>query len=154
MNFGAKPDLNNGELVKPEDDIEDDEAETVQEQLFMEAFKNCMTPVQLACVLGFDDIVEYLVMVAQADPNLQTKVKGYTTVHLCVLANKPEIIIDLLQRFGAFPMLEDRQGRALLELVYQYMPSYLETFQTILEKMSVGITNVDHLNIVEDDRQI
>lgn len=113
----------------------------------MEAFKNSMTPLQLAAVLGYDDIVEYLCLECAADPNLQTKTKGYASIHLCVLANRPEMIIDLLQKYGAFPMLEDRQGRTLLDLVYQYVPSYLETFQNILESMSVKTVNVAHFNI-------
>jgi len=33
-----------------------------------------------------------------ANPNLQTKIKGYSCLHLAVLANKPEIVIELLTK--------------------------------------------------------
>lgn len=41
---GADPDLNNGEVVKPEEDQEEEECESIEEKYFLEAFKNCMTP--------------------------------------------------------------------------------------------------------------
>jgi len=47
-------------MVKPEDD-EEEEYESIQEKYFMEACKNCMTPLHVAAVLGYDDIALYLV---------------------------------------------------------------------------------------------
>jgi hypothetical protein len=44
ISAGAKVDLNNGELVKPDEDSKEEEEESLQEKYFMEAFKNCMTP--------------------------------------------------------------------------------------------------------------
>lgn len=44
IRVGAKPDLNNGELVKPEDDQDEDEADSETERNFVEAFKSCTTP--------------------------------------------------------------------------------------------------------------
>lgn len=59
---GAEPDLNNGEMIK--DDSEEgatlEECESVEERNFMDAYKNCMTPLHLACILGQDDIAIYL----------------------------------------------------------------------------------------------
>jgi len=63
--------------------------------MFTEAFKNTMTPLHLAVVLGHDSLVSYLLS-HSADPNYQTKLKGYTCLHLAVLANKPEMIMELL----------------------------------------------------------
>jgi hypothetical protein len=60
MEAGADPDLNNGEIVKPEDEQEDEEFESLEEKYFLEAFKNCMTPLHVASVLGFDEIALYL----------------------------------------------------------------------------------------------
>jgi hypothetical protein len=34
----------------------------------------------------------------------------YTSMHLAVLANKPEIIIELLTKAPADPMIEDADG--------------------------------------------
>jgi hypothetical protein len=52
-----------------------------------------MTPLQIASVLGFCDIAIYLATDCGADVNLKTRCKGFTVLHLCVLANKPEMII-------------------------------------------------------------
>lgn len=60
MEAGADPDLNNGEIVKSEDEQEDEEFESLEEKYFLEAFKNCMTPLHVASVLGFDEIALYL----------------------------------------------------------------------------------------------
>ena len=66
----ARLDFNFGELFK-EDDDNDTEFESLKEKFFMEAYKNCMTPVQIATVLGYDEIVFYLIEKG-ANPNLQT----------------------------------------------------------------------------------
>lgn len=69
---GAEPDLNNGEMIK--DDSEEgatlEECESVEERNFMDAYKNCMTPLHLACILGQDEIAIYLTERSQANPNL------------------------------------------------------------------------------------
>lgn len=124
----ADPDLNNGELVKPEEIDPDEQFESPEEKCFYDAFKNCMTPLHVACVLGHDQIALHLVNEAEADVNLQSNNRGYSALHLCVLANKPEMIIELLTKTSADPMLEDHDGNALLDLVYKYIPSYVETF--------------------------
>lgn len=84
----------------------------------MEAFKNCMTPLHVASVLGYDDIALHLVLEGGADPNIKSKTKGLTALHISVLANKPEMLIELLTKTHADPMIEDTQGRTLLDMVY------------------------------------
>lgn len=61
--MGAQVDLNDGELVKEEEQMQtrDDEYDSVQEKCFMEAFMNCMTPLHVASTLGYDEIALYLV---------------------------------------------------------------------------------------------
>lgn len=55
LEAGAHPDLNNGELVKPEDDFAAEDLEGgIEEQLFMESLKQCMTPLHVAVVLGYE----------------------------------------------------------------------------------------------------
>ena len=62
IEMGADVDLHKGELVKEEDDNEDEEEfENIQEKYFMEAFINCMTPLMVAATLGYDDIALYLI---------------------------------------------------------------------------------------------
>ena len=107
----------------------------MQEQLFFEAFKNCCTPLQVSSVLGYDEIVLFLAENG-ADVNLRSKLKGYGATHMAVFANKPELLMELLTKTAANPMLEDHQGRTLLDLVYQYIPSYMEPLQNLLEQLN------------------
>ena len=96
--MGAAVDLTQGELVKEsEQNEEDDESESIQEKCFMEAFMNCMTPLQVAATLGYDSIALYLVE-KDADVNFQSSFKRYTALHMCVLSNKPEMLIELLTK--------------------------------------------------------
>jgi hypothetical protein len=78
--------------------------------------------------LGQDEIALYLIERAQANPNLQTIIKGYACLHLSVLANKPEMVIELLTRTNSNPNLPDYSGRTLIEMVEKYIPYYLENF--------------------------
>lgn len=116
LQAGATADLSNGELVKPEDDTED-EYESEEERLFLHAFKNTMTPLHLACVLGNEDLA-LLLCENEADPNLSTAAHQYSCLHLSVLANKPEMIIELLSKTSADPYQPDREGRVLMDLVH------------------------------------
>ena len=45
-----------------------------------------------------------------------------------MLSNKPEMLIELLTKTNADPLLEDSQGRTLLDLIYAYNPTYVESF--------------------------
>ena len=105
--MGAQVDLNKGELVKEEEQHEnEDESESIQEKCFMDAFMNCMTPLMVAATLGYDDIALYLIEHG-ANVNLQSNFKRYTALHLAVLSNKPEMLIELLTKSNANPLLED-----------------------------------------------
>jgi hypothetical protein len=63
-----------------------------------------------------------------ANPNLQTNIKGYSCLHLAVLANKPEIIIELMTRTNSNPHLPDYSGRTLIDMVEIFIPDYLYPF--------------------------
>ena len=106
----------------------------MEEKFFMDAYKNCMTPLQVATVLGYDEVMLYLIEHG-ANPNLQTKLKGYSTLHLAVLANKPEVIIELLTKTQANPYLPDFGGRTLQDMIEIFIPSYLESFKTLLDNL-------------------
>ena len=97
---------------------------------------NCSTPLMLASVLGYDEIALYLIEKG-ADVNIQTSYKRYSALHLAVLANKPEMLIEILTKSNANPLLEDSQGRTLLDLIYAYNPTYVESFQALLENLQV-----------------
>ena len=136
---GAQVDLNRGELMKEdeqEEGVTEDEYDSVHERYFMEAFMNCMTPLHLASVLGYDEMAIYLIEHG-ADVNLQSNYKKYNALHLAVLSNKPEMLIELLTKSRADPLIEDSQGRTLLDMVYQYSPSYVDSFQVLLENLQV-----------------
>ncbi len=91
----------------------------------MEAYKNATTPLHLACILGHDHIMQYLIDKG-ANPNKQTSIKGYTCLHLAVLSNKPEIIIELLTKTNASPHIPDYSGRTLTDMIEMFIPDYLE----------------------------
>lgn len=136
--MGASVDLNNGELVKEEEQAEatDEDYESVSEKCFMEAFMNCITPLHVAATLGYDEIALFLIANG-AEVNLQSNYKRYTALHMAVLSNKPEMLIELLTKSTADPLMEDSQGRTLLDLIYAYNPSYVESFQALLENLQV-----------------
>lgn len=127
--MGASVDLHNGELVKEEEqtDAKDEDFDSIPEKCFMEAFMNCMTPLHVAATLGYDEIALYLVEHG-ADVDLQSNYKKYSALHMAVLSNKPEMLIELLTKTKANYLLEDGQGRTLLDLIYAYNPSYVESF--------------------------
>ena len=129
-----KLDYSNGELFKEDIDDEKMEYQSMEEKFFMDAYKNCMTPLHVATVLGHEEIMIYLIEKG-ANPNLQTKVKGYTILHLAVLANKPEIIIELLTKTHSNPYLPDFGGRTLQDMIEIFIPSYLENFKVLLENL-------------------
>jgi len=44
------------------DDAEDnDEFDSLEERNFMDAYKNSMTPLHIACILGYDEMAMYLI---------------------------------------------------------------------------------------------
>ena len=47
---------------------------------------------------------------------------------MAVLTNRPEVLIEILTKSSADPMIEDSQGRTLLDLIYAYNPTYVESF--------------------------
>lgn len=93
----------------------------------MEAFKNSMTPLHLASILGYDEILEFLIKNG-ANPNKQTSIRGYNCFHLAILANKPEIIYELLTKTTANYEMPDYSGRTLTDMIEQFIPFYLEQF--------------------------
>ena len=45
------------------------------------------------------------------------------------------MLIELLTKANASPLVEDSLGRTLLDMVFQYIPSYLDSFQLLLEHL-------------------
>jgi hypothetical protein len=54
-----------------------------------------------------------------------------------VLANKPEMLIELLTRTNANPNLPDYSGRTFIEMVESHLPDYLDTFTALLENLQI-----------------
>lgn len=52
-----------------------------------------------------------------------------------MLANKPELIIELVTKTPANPYLPDFGGRTLQDMVEIFIPSYLESFKALLENL-------------------
>ena len=122
---GAKVDLTGSEASRDAEQQEEEEYESSEEKYFMEAYKNATSPLHLACILGHDHIMQCLIDKG-ANPNKQTSIKGYTCLHLAVLSNKPEIIIELLTKTSASPHIPDYSGRTLTDMIEMFIPDYLE----------------------------
>ena len=130
----------------------------------MEAYMQCCTPLHVAATLGYDEIALFLIENG-ADVNLRSNYKKYSAVHLAVLSNKPEMLIELLTKSNVDPMIEDAQGRTLLDMVYQYNPTYVESFQVLLEnlqsqRLQVAQDHVEQVTVAthfvnpDDEREI
>ena len=70
----------------------------------------------MTIVLGNEEIMHYLLS-AGSNPNLQTTLRGYSALHVAVLANKPELIIEMLLKSTANPHLPDYSGRTLRDMI-------------------------------------
>ena len=46
------------------------------------------------------------------------------------------MLIEILTKSQADSLLEDSQGRTLLDLIYAYNPTYVESFQALLENLT------------------
>ncbi len=46
------------------------------------------------------------------------------------------MLIEILTKSQADSLLEDSQGRTLLDLIYAYNPTYVESFQALLENLA------------------
>jgi hypothetical protein len=89
-----------------------------------------------------------------------------------VLSNKPEIIIELLTKTKANPLLPDYSGRTLIDMVEMFIPDYLDSINTckfihfnfiVLENLNVerlrradgeGSIVATHYYNPDDDREI
>ena len=75
---------------------------------------NAATPLQIASLLGMDDLVQHLLK-AGADPNLAANSgKEYPPLVFCMLGNKLDTAM-LLLRHGASPYCPDAEGKTLMD---------------------------------------
>jgi len=118
-----------GESRFEEEEEAEEAYDSIEEKYFMEAFRNAMTPLLVSIVLGHEDVMHYLIEKG-ANPNLQTTLKGYSALHVAVLANKPELIIELLTKSTANPLLPDFSGRTLRDMIELFIPDYLDAFDS------------------------
>ncbi len=160
----AKVDLYGGEIEEQQEDA-GEEFDSLEEKYFMEAFKSASTPLHVSIVLGFEEIMFYLLSNG-ANPNLQSNSKGYSCLHIAILSNKPELIIELLTKTTANPHLPDFSGRMLEDMIEMFLPDYLEPFRSLISNLSIerlkqaegegaeSATVATHYINPDDERQI
>lgn len=68
---------------------EDERVDDAEDKYLLEGLKCCKTPLNVACLLGFEDIVRYLVSKG-ASPNQQGE-KGYNALHFAIMGKRVEI---------------------------------------------------------------
>jgi len=57
----------------------------------VEGLECSLTPLHVACLLGYKSIANYLISQGKANPNIKGR-KGYNSLWFCVLGKQPEII--------------------------------------------------------------
>ena len=53
------------------------------------------------------------------------------------------MLIELLTKSAADPLLEDYKGNTLLDMIYKYNPSYVESFQSLLETLQITASKTE-----------
>ena len=72
-----------------EEEKEGGGVDDAEDKYLLEGLKCCKTPLNVAALLGFEDIVRYLVSKG-ANPNVVGE-KGYNTLHFAVMGKRVDI---------------------------------------------------------------
>lgn len=66
----------------------DEDYDSEEERLILEGLECSYTPLQVACLLGYEELVAYLITKGKANPNLKGK-KGYNAIWFAILGKQP-----------------------------------------------------------------
>ena len=152
-----------GKCANPKDVDEDIQYDNEDEKLIMEGLDSSKTPLHVACLLGYREIVAFLVTDGKANPNVLGE-KGYTALHFSVLGKQPEITQYLLTNSPVDYSIKDTDGKDVKELIGELMPMYLPHYENLVNSLpSRKIeSNLDsdtgavatHYYTPEDDREL
>lgn len=132
------------------------EYENDDEKLIMEGLEASRTPCHVACLLGYTSIVEHLIEVGKADPNIVGE-KGFNCGHFSVIGKQPEITQYLLTNSSIDYTTRDANGRDLEDMVALYMPMYLSHYKALVQSVASAQSNeaaMANYNHPDDERAI
>lgn len=114
---------------EPETDMYDCENE--EERLMVEGLECSLTPLHVACLLGYKSIVYYLLTSGKANPNAKGR-RGYNSLWFCVLGKQPEIIQHLMVNTEVDFDSLSTENFSLLDLISKVDPSYVSDFEKLV----------------------
>ena len=152
-----------GICSNPKDLDEDMKYENEDEKLIMEGLDASKTPLHVASLLGYTEIVSYLIEKGKANPNLLGE-NGLSTLHFSVLGKQPEVTQYLLTNSDADFEVKSKNGKTVRDLIEELMPMYLEHYDALIKSLpsqrlgantegDVG-TVATHYYTPEDDRTL
>jgi ankyrin repeat protein len=154
-----------GKCHNPRDlDEEDDmEYENEDEKLIMQGLDASKTPLHVAALLGYKEIITYLIHTGKANPNVQGE-KGYNALHFSVLGKQPEITQYLLTNTKIDYSVKADDGKEVRDLIEDLMPMYLPHYDALIGSLpakridstmqgDVGAVATHYYN-PDDDREI
>ena len=97
----------------------------------VEGLECSLTPLHVACLLGYKSIANYLISQGKANPNIKGR-KGYNSLWFCVLGKQPEIIQHLLINTDADYEALNTENLSLDELIMKVDPTYIQDYQKLV----------------------
>ena len=139
------------------------EYENDDEKLIMEGLDESKTPLHVSSLLGYKEIVEFLVEQCKANPNI-TGDHGFNALHLSVIGKQPEVTQYLLTNSTPDYSAKTKDGKDVRSLVEELMPMYLPHYDKLIESLDSKRleTNMEsetgvvatHYYTPEDDREL
>ncbi|PCI27940.1 hypothetical protein COB52_04270 [Candidatus Kaiserbacteria bacterium] len=112
------------------DDLDDDGIDDEYEKALFEGLKCSKTALHVACLLGYDDIVQILVE-NNSNPNVEGE-QGYNALHFALLGRKPEIAEYLLINTKVRHNHKDKHNKSCQEMAFEKFPEYKDDFEKLI----------------------
>lgn len=130
-----------GKCSNPKDLDSEIEYENDDEKLIMEGLDSSRTPLHVACLLGYKEIVSYLISVGKANPNYLGE-NGFNALHFSVVGKQPEITQYLLTNSLVDYSVRDNNEKDVRDLIEELMPMYLTHYDALIS--SLPSERIDH----------
>ena len=123
-----------GKCSNPKDFDDDVEYDNEDEKLIIEGLDASKTPLHVACLLGYKEIVAYLVNQGEANPNIVGE-NGFNALHFSVVGKQPEITQYLLTNSNVDFTVKSNEGKEVRDLIEDFMPMYLEHYDALINSL-------------------
>lgn len=113
-----------------------DEGEIDENEKFIyRGLESALTPLQVACLLGYKEIVSFLITEGKSNANLKGK-HNYNSIWFSILGKQPEITQYLLSSTDVDYDQEDDEGMRPRDLIASISPEYVEHFDKLVSLIS------------------